>query len=130
MGTDPRAAVSDVAIAELGDLLVVPLHSAQLNDQVGVLLDTLSARLSRARPRALILDLGAITALDHHEFEALTHIARLARLLGCETIAAGITPGVAACLVMIDADPAGIRFCRDMGSVLRQHVRDVAAPEA
>lgn len=120
LSADTYPPTGDVAIAELAGLVVVPLRSAHLNEEAGALLDTLSARLARVRSRGLILDLSAIATLDSHEFAALARLARLGRLLGCDTVAAGITPGVAACMVMIDADPQGMRFCRDMDSVLLQ----------
>ena len=121
MAPEPPPARSDAAIAELAGMVVVPLRNTHLNEDADTLSGDLSARIAASRPRCLILDLSAITALDSHEFAALVRLARLARLLGCETVAARVTPGVAACLVMIGADPAGIRFSRDMNSILLRH---------
>ena len=53
--------------------------------------------------------LAGIKVLDLHDFDNLRGLAETAQLIGAPVVFAGIQPGVAAGLTMLDADTTWIR---------------------
>jgi len=52
----------------------------------------------------VVVDLNGVEILDSEEFVALTRTLAMVRLLGAETVLAGMRPGVVACLVELGID--------------------------
>ena len=93
-----------VVLQPVGEFLVVPVQGPVNQD----LLDALSTRLldylRDTKPRGLIFVMAGIQVLDVHDFEGLKDLVESAQLMGTPSAFAGIQPGVAAGLTMLDID--------------------------
>ena len=68
----------------------------------------LLAEIRRRSAPSLIVDVSGLEVMDLHEFEQLRRIFRMAQIMGCRSILAGLQPGVVAALVQLDADTDGL----------------------
>jgi anti-anti-sigma regulatory factor len=98
-----------VVVQEVNGKLVVPMqdpvHDRQLEEVSAVLL----ARLHSTSALAVVLDLSAVEVLDAHDFDKLRRLSDALTLMGAPMLLAGIRPGVAAGLVMLDVDDGWVR---------------------
>ena len=77
-----------------------PINEAMLAALTARLLDY----LTHEKPGGIIFDMAGIKLLDLHDLEGLEHLTQSAQLMGVPSAFAGIRPGVAAGLTMLDAD--------------------------
>ena len=93
-----------VVLQPVGRLVLVPVqgpvNEALLRDLRIRILDY----LGRHGGRGVVLDMEGVEVLDEHDFEALRGVAEAASLMGAPVLFAGIRPGVAAGLTMLDVD--------------------------
>jgi len=106
--TDP----SPIVLQPVGDFLVVPLQGPLTKDLLRDLSASLLAYLRRTKPVGVIFDMAGIQVLDAQDFENLKALAASARLMGTSTVFAGIQPGAAAGLTMLDIDGSWMRAAR------------------
>lgn len=71
--------------------------------------DDLLDRIQQSGSRGVILDVSGLETLDADEFAALGRIIAMSRLLGAETLLAGLRPGVVSALIDTGADVDGVR---------------------
>lgn len=76
------------------------------------------AGIEKTRARALIIDLSSIFILDVYDFESLRGVAKMASLMGTQTILVGLRPGVAANLAELDAETEGLMAARTVEHAL------------
>lgn len=95
----------------VGDLDVTRL--AQFQDQALRALEHSSAR-------TLVLDLTGVPIVDTQVAQSLFAVVRATRLLGAETLIAGIRPEVAQTIVGLGLDLQGMRTFSNLQSALRQ----------
>ena len=98
-----------VVLQPVGDLLVVPVQGPVNRELLDILTTDILAYLETHDPAGIIFDMAGIKVLDLHDFEGLRKLSSTAELMGAESIFAGIQPGVAAGLTMLDADTEWIR---------------------
>jgi rsbT antagonist protein RsbS len=92
--------VEGVLIVPLPD----PMHDAFLDDlRISVL-----EYMRHHRIAGLILDLSGVEVLDEHDFERIRRVADGVTLMGAPVVLAGMKPGVAAGLVMLDINDAWV----------------------
>jgi len=92
--------VEGVLIVPLPD----PMHDAFLDDlRISVL-----EYMRHHRIAGLILDLSGVEVLDEHDFERIRRVADSVTLMGAPVVLAGMKPGVAAGLVMLDINDAWV----------------------
>jgi anti-anti-sigma regulatory factor len=97
-----------VVLQPVGDFLVVPVQGPVNGDLLKALTTDLLAYLENHNPAGVIFDMAGIKVLDLHDFLGLRHLADTANLMGADSAFAGIQPGVAAGLTMLDADTSWI----------------------
>lgn len=66
----------------------------------------------------VVLDLHGVAVLDGEEFEALRRTLAMVRLLGAETVVAGLRPGVVAALVSLGVDTSAIHAAIDVDGAI------------
>jgi rsbT antagonist protein RsbS len=68
----------------------------------------LLAFVANTKATGVIMDLSGLEVVDASEFESLSRIISMIRLMGAEVVIAGVRPGVVASLVDLDVDTEGI----------------------
>ncbi len=93
-----------VVLQQVEGVLIVPfpdpVHDAFLAELRASVLDY----LHRNQISGLVLDLSAVEILDEHDFGMIRAVCHGASLMGARIVLAGIRPGVAAGLAMMDLD--------------------------
>ncbi|MGQ9927099.1 MAG: STAS domain-containing protein [Chloroflexaceae bacterium] len=98
--------------------LVLPLIGNLDTHRVQHLFTTVLQALAERRIRTLILDMTGVALVDTHVAAALLQVARAARLMGAETLLAGIRPEVAQTLVSLGADLSNLRTTANLQTAL------------
>ena len=98
-----------VVLQPVGDFLVVPVQGPVNQDLLDALTTDLLEYLGGHNPDGVIFDMAGIKVLDLHDFQGLRHLTDTAHLMGTASAFAGIQPGVAAGLTMLDADTSWIK---------------------
>ncbi len=76
--------------------------------------EDLLGRLHESGSSGVILDVSGLQTLDSEEFAALRRIMAMTRLMGPESILAGLQPGVVSGLIEAGADVDGMRAAGDL----------------
>jgi len=98
--------------------LVIPLIGNIDTHRAQHLFTTVLNALAEQRVRTLILDMTGVALVDTQVAAALLQVAQAARLMGAETILAGIRPEVAQTLVSLGADLSDLRTTANLQTAL------------
>ncbi len=107
-----------VPILRVAGILLVSIQ-VDLGDTVAEALqeDILQA-ISRTASTGLVIDVTGLEVVDSFVARVLVDTARMARLMGTETVIAGLRPEVAATLVRMGFDVSDVRAALDIDSGL------------
>ncbi len=101
------------------DTLIIPLIGNIDSTRVYHLLNSALQSIEQTRARTLIIDITGVVVIDSHVAAALVQVAEAARLMGAETILAGIRPEVAQTLIGLGAPLAGLRTAATLQAALK-----------
>ena len=101
-----------VVLQPVGRLLLVPLQGPVNEALLAELRDRILGYLNREGARGIVLDMAGVEVLDEYDFEGLRRVVESATLMGAPVVFAGIRPGVAAGLTMLDVDDEWVRAVR------------------
>ncbi len=101
-----------VVLQPVGGLILVPLQGPVHEDLLTDLRESILGYLQRQGARGVVLDMAGVEVLDEHDFEGLRRVVESATLMGAPVVLAGIRPGVAAGLTMLDVDESWVRAAR------------------
>lgn len=101
------------------DTLIIPLIGNIDSTRVYHLLNSALQAIERTRARTLIIDITGVAVIDSQVAAALVQVAEAARLMGAETILAGIRPEVAQTLIGLGASLAGLRTAATLQAALK-----------
>lgn len=94
-----------VPVIELADgVLLLPLVGAISERRAAQIMESLLESIRRTGARATILDVTGVPLMDAAVAGHLVRAIQATRLLGCESILAGIQPGIARTLVALAVD--------------------------
>lgn len=98
-----------IPVLKLGDVLVVSLQ-VEMQDRIALELqqDVLET-LSRTGSRGLLIDVSSVEVVDSFLGRVIGDTARMARLMGAQTVLAGIQPAVAITLTELGLSLPEIR---------------------
>jgi len=91
------------------DVLVAPLVGNLDAARADQLISSVLEQIERRRARAIILDVTGVAVVDTYLAQAILRTAEATRLLGAQTVLAGIRPEVAQTLVSLGADLSQLR---------------------
>ncbi len=103
---------ASVVLQPVGSLVVVPLRGPVNHDLLTELSDKLLDHLQHSGTRGVILDMSGVDLLDDQDFDDLSRVARSASLMGVPVIFAGIRPGVAIGLTLLNVEDDWVRATR------------------
>ncbi len=112
-----------VPILKQGPYLIATVQSALTDEDLRQLRDTLVEQISRARSRAVIVDVTALDVIDSFATRTLRDIAHMIRLRGAETVIVGIQPEVAFSMVKLGLTLEGVATSLDLEEGLAYLVR-------
>lgn len=111
-------AVATPVIPVSDETLVIPLIGNFDDGRAHTLLTTALQALDERQARVLILDVTGVATVDTQVAGVLLQVARAARLMGAETILAGIRPELAQTLVSLGADLGNLRTAASLQTAL------------
>ncbi len=98
-----------IPILKIHDLLLVSIQ-VDMHDRLALTLqEDLTAKLAQTRARGVVIDISALEMVDSFIGRTLSNIAGMSKLLGAETVVAGMQPSVAITLVELGLSLAGVR---------------------
>ena len=113
-----------IPILRIGSTLLVSIQ-IELRDAVAEAFqaDVLS-EIERRGTTGLVVDISGLDMVDTYVARILAETGRMAKLMGTSTVLVGMRPEVAATLVRMGYDMAGVRTALDLddGLVLLGHV--------
>ena len=120
-----------IPILRIGSTLLVSIQ-IELRDAVAdsFQADVLS-EIERRGTTGLVIDISGLDMVDTYEARILAETGRMAKLMGTSTVLVGMRPEVAATLVRMGYDMAGVRTALDLddglallGYVIRSRLPD------
>jgi rsbT antagonist protein RsbS len=98
-----------IPILKIGRLLLVTIQ-VDMHDRMALTLqEDLTARIADTRARGVIIDISALEMVDSFIGRMLSNIAGMSKLLGADTVVAGMQPSVAITLVELGLSLKGVR---------------------
>lgn len=109
---------TQIPIIALWDALLVPLQGDITDAQAAQLTDNVLGALRDGGYRALVVDLSGLWIVDSHLCAVLGHLATSARLMGADTVLAGLRPDVTLTLLSMDVSLEGPRTALSLEQAL------------
>lgn len=105
--------MATVPIVRLGDALIATVQEELYDRDALRLQEDLGALLERTGARGVLLDLSVVQTVDSFLASVIGNVAAMARLMGAETVVAGIRPAVAVTLVELGLELRGVQTVLD-----------------
>ncbi len=107
-----------IPIIRFRDALVVSIQ-IELSDQLVLdLKEDIASELARTSAHGLVIEVSGVDLVDSFIARALRDIAQVARLMGTETIVAGLDPGMAITLVEMGMTMRGVRTALNLDTAM------------
>lgn len=98
-----------IPILKMDEFLLVTIQ-VDMHDRLAMTLqDDLTAKISRARSRGVLIDISSLDMVDSFIGRMLGNIAQMSRILDAETVVVGMQPAVAITLVELGLELSGVR---------------------
>ena len=99
-----------IAVHEFEGSLVAVIQIELSDEVIRRFREDLLEEIRRRGAPSVIVDVSGLEVMDLHEFDQLRRIFRMATIMGCRPILAGLQPGIVAALVQMDADTEGLEL--------------------
>ncbi len=93
-----------VVLQQVEGILIIPVPDPVHDAFLAQLRHLVLEYLHRHPISGVVLDLSTVEILDEHDFGMIRAVCEGARLMGARVVLAGVRPGVAAGLAMMDLD--------------------------
>lgn len=113
-----------VPILKQEQFLIATIQGALSDAELVALRDQVVAKVKMYRSRGVLIDVTVLDIMDSFAARTLRSIAQMSRLLGAETVVAGIQPDVAISMVQLGLTLEGSILAMDLEdglAVLRSH---------
>ena len=98
-----------IPILKIDQLLLVSIQ-VDMHDRLAITLqEDLTKRIAETRASGVIIDISALEMVDSFIGRMLSNIAGMSKLLGADTVVAGMQPSVAITLVELGLSLKGVR---------------------
>ncbi len=119
-----------IAVHEFEGSLIAVIQIELSDSVIERFREDLLAEIRRRSAPSLIVDVSGLEVMDIHEFEQLRRIFRMAKIMGCRPILAGLQPGIVAALVQLDADTDDLETVLSVERAVNLLRQEAAAAEA
>lgn len=113
-----------VPIMKQEDFLIASIQGELSDAELVALRDQLVGKVRQYRSRGVLIDVTVLDIMDSFAARTLRSIANMTKLLGAETVVAGIQPDVAMSMVQLGLTLEGSILAMDLEdglSILRGH---------
>ena len=111
-------------VAQVWDgILLLPLVGTLDPERVGDILDATLLRITETEALVLIVDISGIPVVDKDVASHLITLTRATRMMGCESIISGISPGIAETIVELGIDIDMLETATTMQKALSSALR-------
>jgi rsbT antagonist protein RsbS len=107
-----------IPLIHLRGQLIVSIQVELTDALVKTLRDDIADDLSRRNVDGLIIEVSGVDIFDSYIAASVRDIAHIARLMGVETIVAGLDPAMAITLVEMGMSMSGVRTALDLDAAL------------
>ena len=98
-----------IPILKIGGLLLVSIQ-VDMHDRMAInLQEDLTKKIAETHAHGVIIDISALEMVDSFIGRMLSNIAGMSKLLGADTVVAGMQPSVAITLVELGLSLKGVR---------------------
>lgn len=111
--------IDRIPILRVRNVLIVSIQVDLHDTLVQRMQEDLLRELERSPARGLVIDISAVDILDTFTARALAQTARMAGVMGTETVIVGMRPAIAQTLVEMGFMPFGFRTALDLDTALR-----------
>lgn len=115
-----------IPILRMGEFLLVTIQ-VDMHDQLALALqDDLTTAITKARTRAVLIDISALSMVDSFIGRMLANISAMSRILDAQTVVVGMQPAVAITLVELGLQLPGVKTALNVDQgmkLLREAVR-------
>jgi rsbT antagonist protein RsbS len=108
-----------IPIVRLRDSLIVSIQIELSDHLVLALKDDVGAEIVARPTRGLVIEISGVDIFDSFIAGSIRDLAHLARLMGVDTVVAGLDPAMAITLVEMGMDMRGIRTALNLDAALR-----------
>ena len=108
------AATPRVPIIKLYGNLIVPIPDLLSDDALEALRDEVTRRVAREGASGVVIDGGAVEAMDSYVTRVVRDLAVTAQLMGAHTVLAGVPVAVAITMVEMGFDLPGVATALDL----------------
>ena len=122
--------MTEIPIIKVGPTLIATLHEGLTDDEALSFQQSLNAQLEKLEATSVLIDLTLVATIDSFLGRMLSETAMGARLLGAETLVAGIQPAVAMTLVELGLRLDGVRTALTTERALTMLGHNVNRPES
>jgi rsbT antagonist protein RsbS len=119
-------AASGIPLIRLRDVLLVAIQVDPSDDVLRSLRDEVAREIERADVRGVVVEVSGVGTFDSFIARSLRDTAQMARLMGAQTVVAGLDPAVAITLVEMGMTLTGVQTARDLDAALAM----LAAPQS
>jgi rsbT antagonist protein RsbS len=102
-------AIEHVTCIPLWDCLLVPLHGDIPDTQADAVVNEVLEQIQQRGYFGVLVELSGVAVLDSHLCSVLAKLALAARLMGAQTVIAGMRPEIAMTLETMGIELRGIR---------------------
>lgn len=103
-----------IPIVKMGKHLIVTIQD-EISDKIAVeAQQKILYKITETRSSGLLIDLSVINVIDSFLGRVLNDIAKMAKLMGVETVVSGIQPGVAITFMELGLKLDGIKTALDI----------------
>lgn len=103
-----------IPIIQLKGIYIVSIQTALDDELVLRLKDDVSAAIAHHGGRGLIIDVSGIDIMDSYITRTIYDLARIAKLMGTDTVLCGMDPMIAMTLVEMGLEMEGVSTARDL----------------
>ena len=98
-----------IPILKMGEFLLVTIQVDMHDQLASALQDDLTIRISKVNAKGVLIDISSLDIVDSFIGRMLANTSSMARVLGAQTVVAGMQPAVAITLVELGLSLSGVK---------------------
>jgi rsbT antagonist protein RsbS len=119
-----------IPILKIGSTLLASIQIDLHDSIVDAFQNDVLLEIEKSGSRGLIIDISALESVDSYVARALANTAKMAKLMGTETVIVGMRPAVAATLVRMGYYMSGVRTALSLQEGLELQAELLKAAES